>query len=233
MLSTKTTADVSATELPANKRYKPASSLSVFAATQGALNRPVLEQQVAGGFRAAFGAEITEFMPLLVGVGNTTPLAVAGIRTGQSPFFVETYLKDSLQVCLARNGLVTPRHRIAEIGNLFSPSSYLTLPLLLITALALFRRDYEVLVFTATSSLRTLMAKSHIQLTILASARRDALSDDDQIKWGNYYDTSPQVVAVSLSHIVSQLFRNSRIRTLFSGLASQCAQLSTEIEEAL
>ena len=98
MLSTKTTADVSATELPANKRYKPASSLSVFAATQGALNRPVLEQQVAGGFRAAFGAEITEFMPLLVGVGNTTPLAVAGIRTGQSPFFVETYLKDSLQV---------------------------------------------------------------------------------------------------------------------------------------
>ena len=202
---------------------KPArQAQGLFTAGHRDQDRALLETLVFDGFHKSYQANLTDFMPLLV-----------GIRTGAERFFVETYLSVSVDARLAGTPLATRRSRLAEIGNLYSSASHHTIPLLLVTALALYKQNYEVLVFTATHALRDLMANSGIELTVLADADINALSDDEKVKWGSYYDTTPQVVAVSLSSIVTTLFANRRVKKLFSAVVDQCARLSSQIEVAV
>ena len=212
---------------------KPArQAQGLFTAGRRDQDRALLETLVFDGFHKSYQANLTDFMPLLVGIGNEKPEAVVGIRTGAERFFVETYLTMPVDARLAGTPLATRRSRLAEIGNLYSSASHHTIPLLLVTALALYKQNYEVLVFTATHALRDLMANSGIELTVLADADINALSDDEKAKWGSYYDTTPQVVAVSLSSIVTTLFANPRVKKLFSAVVDQCARLSSQIEVA-
>lgn len=206
--------------------------LSVCCASDNSVCRQQLESLVHVGFKQAYKADIRQFMPVLVGVGQHKAEAVLGLRNGLSPLFTETYLNAPIERILAGTPLAAKRERIVEIGNLYSNSRRYTLPLLLISAIALYKQDYSVLVFTATAPLRTLLKKSGVTLTVLADADISAVGDDWP-RWGSYYDTAPQVVAVSLPSIISQLFDNQLVRRIFARVASQCTALSAELGEQL
>ncbi|MDC8829281.1 thermostable hemolysin [Alteromonas gilva] len=205
----------------------------ICAANQHHRQRAAIERHIANGFRIAYQASITEFMPLLVGLGGHKIEAALGIRSGRAPMFVETYFDTSLPEALSEHGLNCPRHRLAEIGNLYSASSRYTMALLLLTATALFQQRISVLVFTATDALQRMMARSGLMLHYLTPADEskllNATAGNASQHWGSYYQTHPQVVAVKVADIIQLTLDNPSLRASFSPFASLSAVLSAEL----
>lgn len=190
--------------------------------------RKNIENHIARGFHKAYQAEITEFMPVLVGLGSSKTESALGIRSGREPLFVETYFNESLDNVLVAKGLQCPRHRLAEIGNLYSASARYTMPLLLLTAMALFKNHYSVLVFTATTQLQHLMTQNGLDLHYLAPAEESMLGEPKQ-NWGSYYATRPQVVAAKLADIVQLALDNPKVRLGYEKFAGLYPAFANEM----
>ncbi|NVK55804.1 MAG: thermostable hemolysin [Alteromonadaceae bacterium] len=192
-----------------------------------------MERHIASGFHKVYQANITEFMPLLVGLGGHKPEAALGIRTGREAMFVEHYFDTSLAEALSNNGIDCPRHRLAEIGNLYSASSRYTMPLLLLTAMALFHQHVSVLVFTATDYLQRMMTHGGLTLHPLVAADAARLPQTSAGKtaqnWGSYYQTNPQVVAAKVADIMQLTLDNSLICAGFAPFAGLSPAFSAEL----
>lgn len=192
---------------------------AICVANKQSTKRKIIENHIAKGFKQAYQADVTEFMPLLVGLGSSKIEAALGIRTGSEKMFVETYFAGSLEQALNDNGIHCPRHRLAEIGNLYSSSSSYTMPLLLLTAMALFQKHISVLVFTATSKLQRMMEQGGLKLHYLADASEAMLGEPKQ-NWGGYYQTAPKVVAAKVVDIIQLTLDNPKLRAGYEQFAT-------------
>lgn len=169
--------------------------------------RVEVEQYIHDRFLAAYGANVTEFMPWLLTLrcaGNLS--AVVGLRpAGDGPLFVEHYLDQPVEAALAqRCGRSIERHELLEIGNLVSTwkgSSQLLMVMLPLLASAL---GYRWLVFTATAEVQKLLGRLHFELVPLCRADGDRLGERRAI-WGSYYDNAPTVMAGYLPDALQQL----------------------------
>lgn len=159
--------------------------------------RDELERFVHDVFASRHGANVCSFMPTLLAMRNDrgSVCSVAGFRcAADQPLFLERYLDEAIEQAI---GSVTAesvsRPQIVEVGNLAGVNCRSAMRLVLDLPRILLDRGHRWIVFTATDTLRGLLASYHAPLLDLAaaSASRVPHSADE---WGRYYDTQPRVM---------------------------------------
>jgi len=160
--------------------------------------REELERFVREVFAQKHGARVCSFMPTLLAMRNHAGAvcSVAGFRcaAGQE-LFLERYLDEPIERAIAAaTGRPICRSQIVEVGNLAGASCRSAMRLVLDLPRILLDRGHRWMVFTATDTLRQLLASYHAPLLDLAtaSAARAQSTGDD---WGRYYESHPRVMA--------------------------------------
>lgn len=155
--------------------------------------RRITEAFVSAVFRKAYGATLSTFYPLLLGLTQDSGdyAAVAGIRpAGNASLFSEHYLDLPVERLLA-----APRAGIAEIGNLAPASAGQARWLICTLSAFLMGAGFTHVVFTSVPRLRNAFSRMGLPLVSLAEARRECLPAEQQAEWGTYYDCKPAVYA--------------------------------------
>jgi hypothetical protein len=164
----------------------------------GNASRPSVEAYIAKRFRAAHGAEIHDFMPVLLTMscqGRTS--AATGVRSaaGKS-LFLEQYLSEPAdQAVAAAFDAPVQRARLAEIGNLVASQGGASYLLFLVLTAVLQRTGFEWTVFTATPQVRKGLSYLGLEVKVLCEADPARLTRGSAGDWGRYYASGPQVVA--------------------------------------
>jgi hypothetical protein len=160
--------------------------------------REHLERFVRDVFAARHGARVCSFMPTLLAMRNHvgSVCSVAGFRcaAGQE-LFLERYLDEPIERAIA--SIVAQqvcRAQIVEVGNLAGANCRSAMRLVLELPRILLDRGHRWIVFTATDTVRQLLASYHAPLLDLApaSAARAQSTGDE---WGHYYESRPRVMA--------------------------------------
>ncbi len=164
----------------------------------GTGGRAELEAFIHDTYARVYGADLREFMPLLIALRSAAgePLAVMGLRSAaQERLFLEQYLDAPVdQVIHARSGCSVRRDRVVELGNL--AVAHAGAARWMIVALNAFLRGagVEWVVLTAVPALRNAFARVGIDLTELGQADGARLGAA-RARWGSYYDSKPVVLA--------------------------------------
>ncbi|MBU3022026.1 thermostable hemolysin [Aestuariibacter sp. A3R04] len=185
--------------------------------------RKQIETFIANGFCTHYNATISQFMPLIFALEQNGIKAAVGVRYGihrekEHPLFVEQYLTMPIENTLVQHGINTNRADIVEVGNLLSCSARYTIPLLLSLLICLKKLNVQYLIFTATSQLAQLLRGAGITLRSLGKADPARLTEHRET-WGTYYDTAPEVMALSLDTT--------------SRCIQSCASLNTHYQNAI
>lgn len=159
--------------------------------------RGELEQFVKRAFDLRHSARVCSFMPTLLALRNDQGelCSVAGFRSAaDEPLFLERYLDQPIEIAIstaARREVSRPQ--IVEVGNLAGMNCRSAMRLVLALPRLLLDRGQRWIVFTATDTVRQMLAAYHAPLLDLAPAigsRVQGLPDD----WGRYYQTNPRVM---------------------------------------
>ncbi len=181
--------------------------------------RARLERFVHDCFADTYGANVSHFMPDLLGLCRQGELqASVGLRSaGEEPLFLEHYL--DLPVCDAiRQHTDLPIHRdqVVEVGNLaaLAPGAGRLLIIALTHYLA--TSGYTWVVFTGTPMLLNSFQRLTLSPIDLGPANPLRLGDA-RLDWGSYYATQPRVMAGYIPEGFNQL----QSRGLFERLRYQ------------
>lgn len=157
-----------------------------------------LEQFIYEAFASKHGARVRSFMPTLLAMRNDAGgiCSVAGFRgAAEQQLFLEQYLNEPVEYAIASSlGRQVPRSHIVEVGNLAGLNCRCAMRLVLELPRLLLDRGYRWIVFTATDTVRALLASYNaplLDLAAAAAARVQESSDD----WGRYYQSCPRVMA--------------------------------------
>lgn len=160
--------------------------------------REELERFVRDVFASKHGARVCSFMPTLLAMRNDVGVvcSVAGFRcAAEQGLFLERYLGEPIEYAIgsaAREQV--SRSQIVEVGNLAGVNCRSAMRLVLELPRILLDRGHRWIVFTATDTLRQLLASYHAPLLDLAAASASrALDTGDE--WGRYYESHPRVMA--------------------------------------
>ena len=168
--------------------------------------RAEVEAFIRGVYRASYGAEIEVHYPTLVSLRDDKDalLGAVGFRSAADDvLFLEQYLDVPVQSMVG-----TPRGGIVEIGNLAAAGGGGSAFLYMALIAYLQKQGVITAVLTATSTLEKRLRTLGWQLQRLCVAD-PALLDDDQTRWGTYYETMPYVVAGSVAQawgVVQEMF---------------------------
>jgi hypothetical protein len=160
--------------------------------------REELERFVHDVFATKHGAHVCSFMPTLLAMRNDrgSVCSVAGFRcAADQGLFLERYLNEPIEQAVGTaSGEPVSRAQIVEVGNLAGVNCRSAMRLVLDLPRILLDRGHRWIVFTATDTLRGLLASYRAPLLDLApaSASRVQSTDDD---WGRYYESQPRVMA--------------------------------------
>ncbi len=162
----------------------------------GDAGRKDAENHIRAVYKKAYGANVTEFAPVLVTARRAGGeiLCTAGIRTAQDGFFSDCYLERGFPHALkTRAGLDIPADKIVEAVSLASCTPFPVLPLM--DAMIEWGRKKGMTcgVFTATRPLRRLLKRASLTFTELAPA--DVTKTAHPNAWGSYYASDPWVCA--------------------------------------
>lgn len=160
--------------------------------------RVAVQNHIKMVYKAVYGADITEFAPLLVVAKRDDGeiLCAAGIRTAKDGFFSDEYLKADFPTILHDVAdLDVPLVQIMEVVSLAATTPFPVMPML--DAMLNWGRENGMTcgVFTATTPLRRLLRRTALSYVELASADPEMISSTTF--WGSYYDTNPKVCAFS------------------------------------
>lgn len=160
--------------------------------------RGELEQFVHDVFASKHGAHVCSFMPTLLAMRNDRGAicSVAGFRcAADQGLFLERYLDVAIELAIgSATAAPVTRAQIVEVGNLAGVNCRSAMRLVLDLPRILLDHGHRWIVFTATDTLRGLLASYHAPLLDLAvaSASRAQSTGDD---WGRYYESEPRVMA--------------------------------------
>lgn len=136
-------------------------------------------------------------MPTLLALRNDKGelCSVAGFRSAaEQPLFLERYLDEPIERAISTaTRRDVSRSQIVEVGNLAGMNCRSAMRLVLTLPRMLLERGQRWIVFTATDTVRHLLANYHAPLIDLAPAvasRVQGLGDD----WGRYYETDPRIM---------------------------------------
>lgn len=179
----------------------PAQSCWHFGAVNGK-TRADTERFIAAGFLKAYGAQLTEFMPEMMGLYHDKALVAAcGLRpAARGALFLEQYLDHSAEIALTQaTGANADRETIIEVGNLsVSRAGYARHFVAWLTR-HLHDSGMHWALFSAVPALRNNFLRLGIPMITLAPADPDRLTGNVRASWGTYYDQHPQVTAVHVA----------------------------------
>lgn len=169
--------------------------------------RTEAESFIASEFKRAYGARVTLFMPRLLAMRCGGRIrGVAGMRAAPgSALLTEQYLDCPAEEALYRlTGRSVPRGDIVEIGNLAATRNGASQLIFVIMASAASQAGFRYALFTATDRVARMVTKMKLDVLPLGSATPDRLGAD-AAAWGNYYATSPTVIAVDVQRAAERL----------------------------
>ena len=182
---------------------KPVLAPQVLMMSEGSVHRQSVEAMIAHDFHVHYQAQISSFMPTLMGLKNDQGSIVAalGLRDPISEeSYVEHYLDVSMEQMLS-SALAQPvqRDSLMEIGN-FAVTE-VGAGRWLITALTavLASMEKQWAVFTCRPELRNAFKRLGVALVDLGEAHKSRLPTQDQHAWGRYYDKMPHVMAANVA----------------------------------
>lgn len=198
----------------------------------GDAGRVRVEQYIAARFREVHGANIHDFMPVLLTMGcHGLTTAATGVRAAAGqPLFLEQYLAGPVEQALGdETGETIHRASIAEIGNLVATqggSSYL---LFLVLTAMLERAGFEWVAFTATPQVQKVLAYLGLRVHRLCRADPARLTGSSADEWGSYYASQPQVVAGKLADGMATLNQRKLYSSVVSLFRDQIEDLAATI----
>jgi hypothetical protein len=154
-------------------------------------DRAAAEDFVRETFARSYGAELSSFYPLLLGIRACTGeyAAVTGVRpAGGQPLFLEHYLDAPIDTILG-----VERNRIVEIGNLSPAGAGQARWLICLISSFLTGAGFFNVVFTAVPRLSNAFRRMGLPLIRLGEARAERLPAGAADGWGSYYESGPAV----------------------------------------
>jgi hypothetical protein len=218
------------TTQPATKNTQVSKSFNMDVFSKNCAGRLAAEQFIKQGFKKTYGANISISMPQVLTVKTGNFKAALGIRSANSPLFIEQYLPCPIEKTSALANENIARERIVEIGCLYSNANRFTIPLFLVTAISLFYQGYSHLVFSGTHKVLNIISKAGIDFTHLCNAKQSLLSPSDD-DWGSYYETQPKVALVALSNVIKAINKQPRYQKLFDSLEIKIAHVCNKLDE--
>ncbi|MEJ2401719.1 MAG: thermostable hemolysin [Xanthomonadales bacterium] len=172
--------------------------------------RDRVERYIAERFQHVHGAEIHDFMPVLLTMGCPgTITAATGVRAAaRQPLFLEHYLDAPVEQAVSRVARApVARSGIVEIGNLVASRGGASYLLFMVLTAMLERAGFDRVVFTATPQVRRALA--HLGLTVhpICDADPTRLPRHAIDDWGRYYANAPQVVTGNIAQAMNALRR--------------------------
>jgi Thermostable hemolysin len=181
------------------KRYQ-SSDISASAVDINHPDRLEVETFIYNVFKAAYGAEITLFMPNLVALRDKDNILMGafGLKPASNgPLFLEQYLDEPIEALVSKNlGKTIKRSQITKIGNLAVANPRNAGVLIAHVIQHSLNMGIEWCVATAHHSLQNGVVKGGRDVYPLFPADKARLTLEEQAKWGSYYDRMPQVVAI-------------------------------------
>jgi hypothetical protein len=160
--------------------------------------RAELESFVRDVFASKHGASVCSFMPTLLAMRNDVGAvcSVAGFRRAdEQSLFLERYLDQPVEHAIgAAAREQVSRSQIVEVGNLAGANCRSAMRLVLELPRMLLDSGHRWIVFTATDTLRHLLASYHAPLLDLAAATPARVQNTGD-EWGRYYDSQPRIMA--------------------------------------
>ena len=158
--------------------------------------RAEVERCAARTYAAHYGAQIAAFPDLMTAIvdDDCAVIAVAGVRHSASGFFSEAYLTCPVEQRLAQfSGDRVRRESIVEFTTLAAVQPGAGTRLIIGLVESALYWGFEWSFFTATMSLRELLAHHAVPLHVLAVADPARIADAG--RWGRYYASDPMVCA--------------------------------------
>jgi hypothetical protein len=163
-------------------------------------DRLEVETFIYNVFKAAYGAEITLFMPNLVALRDKDNVLMGafGVKPASNgPLFLEQYLDEPIEALVSKKlGKTISRQQITKIGNLAVANPRNAGVLIAHVIQHSLDMGIEWCVATAHHSLQNGVVKGGRDVYPLFPADKARLTLEEQAKWGSYYDRMPQVVAI-------------------------------------
>ena len=176
--------------------HAPRQSLSTCSVADP--HRAEAEAFVRARFHRTHGAHVVTFMPLLLLLRDSRGRieAVAGCRLAElEPLFLERYLARPIeQEISAQTGARVHRSRIVEVGNFAATSSRVASRFMSFLAPRLLERELTWIAFTATHSIRRILASLGARCADLGAAEGVQAAKGPDC-WGRYYSHDPRVMA--------------------------------------
>lgn len=163
--------------------------------------RTTAEAFVQRRFKAAFGAHVSHFCPvLLASCADRHLSAVAGFKPAAlGPLFLEHYLDQPVETVLsAAFGVAVERRGVVEIGNFAATTPGAARSIIRLVTAHLYRQGYAWAVFTATRELANAFHRVRLAPQFLADADPRCLPGGGA-GWGSYYDHRPAVFGGSIA----------------------------------
>jgi len=196
-----------------------------------AAGRAEAEAYIADCFAQAYGAEVTRFAPLLLGLQCAASLrAVIGLRdAGSEQLFLEQYLDQPVEQTLTANfDRSVQRHEIMELGNLASLRPGVCQLVYLILAASLQRAGYRYAVFAGTAQVERIVSKLNFAIDSIVAADPARLGGAAD-SWGSYYATAPHVLVVDLQKSLPRLQQNVLAAAVLEIYSDQIGALVSEL----
>ncbi len=195
-------------ELPISPAHHPKAVSRIEQFPRGAANRPELETFIADSFRSSYGAEVSHFSEVLLGVRDKDGRWMAALGytpAALGPLFLEHYLDAPVEAAIsAHTHSPVDRATIVEVGNLAAHHPGAARSLIISTTHLLNSFGLRWVVFTATVSLLNSFSRLRLQPHVLAPADPARLPDGGEL-WGSYYDTQPKVMFGDIHYGYTQL----------------------------
>ena len=180
--------------------------------------REPVERYITSIFRAAYGASVFEFLPLLVFMEQDRDLQAAlGLRgANNTSLFCEAYLPSPVEDHVARVfGRQVSRGQVMELGNLVASQPGQAVALYLLVVAALGRAGISHLVFAANRAVRMSIRRCGFVTREVCPADPEQLDGRAQM-WVSYYDGDPRVVLADIAQAVVHGSHHPRISALWS-----------------
>jgi len=181
---------------------KPVLAPQVLMMSESSVHRHAVETMICRDFEQHYGAQITSFMPDLMGLKNDRAEIVAalGLRdlAGNQSYlehYLDSPIEKSLSDVLAQS---VKRDTLMEIGNFAVTEAGAGRWLITALTAVLTAMGKEWAVFTCRPELRNAFKRLGVELIDLGEAHIERLPVQDQTAWGRYYDKMPHVMAANV-----------------------------------
>lgn len=194
------------------------------------LRREIIEKYIHSKFNECYKADIKHYLPYILSIEcNNGLCATVGLNAAEKELlYLEKYLPGPIEKEIARHAKKTiDRNKIIEVGNLVSTWHGGSVIIFIIVAKLLSLIDRDWVVFTATDKVISIMEKLSFKPVFLANATEAAI-DNDQEKWGSYYNNNPRVMFGYIPDAVSILKNNILLYSTLSIFLIQVEELANK-----